>query len=127
MATTTKRDSGRRPERVAARIHEELAKLLLREFSDPRLTGVVIAAVTVTDDLSLARVNFVVMGDEGGARAKAALGVLGKLSGAIRTRLAPALGMRRVPEVSFYIDGGREESQRLEALLHEVSQELKKG
>lgn len=125
--TTTKRDSGRRPERVAARIQQELSVVLSQEFGDPRLAGLVIAAVTVTDDLSLARVDFVIMGDTDGAKARAALAVLSKLTSAIRTKLAPRVGLRRVPQVSFYIDEGREESQRLDALLHEVGQELKKA
>lgn len=127
--TTTKRET-HRTERVASRAHEELAGILRREFSDPRIKDVVLSHVHVTDDLSLARAAFVVMGDDPeGKRARAALKVLARLTPALRTKLAERLGIRRAPELTFALDEGREEVERLDALLHEVQQELapKKG
>ena len=128
MATTKKGDANRRPERVASRMQQELARVLAQDFTDPRLKDVVVAGVTVTDDLSLARVAFVVMGDDAdGSRARAARKVLQTLTGAVRAKLAPRLGMRRVPTVQFDLDVGREEVMHLDSLLHEVSEELKKS
>ena len=125
---TTRNDTRRRPERVASRIQREVSEVLAMELTDPRLRGVVVAGVEVTDDLSVAHVAFVVMGeDPDGSRTKNALIALARMRSAVRAKLAPRLGMRRVPEVKFAPDAGREEAARMEALLHEVGQELKKG
>lgn len=126
MATTKGTDPTRRPERVAARVQRELADIFAREISDPRLQGLVISDVRVTDDLSLARVVYAMLGDDpNGARAKSAGVRLKQLATVLRAKLAPRLGMRRVPAVEFRVDANRAESDRLESLLHEVSQELK--
>jgi ribosome-binding factor A len=124
---TSKTDDRRRPERVASRVREEITAALSRDLFDPRLSGVVVSDVHVTDDLSIAHVGLVVIGDDAEAtRAEAARRVLTSLEGGLRKRLAPRLGMRRVPALKFRVDRGREEAARLDALLHEVSEELKK-
>lgn len=123
----SKQDEGRRPARVAARIRDELAGVLVRDLSDPRLANVVISDVRVTDDLSTAFVSIVVMGDdEAYTRAEEARRVLVQLEGGLRKRLGPALNTRRIPSLKFQVDRGREASARLDALLHEVSEELRK-
>jgi ribosome-binding factor A len=123
---TNRREASFRPERVAARVQEELSLMLAREFSDPRLTGLVVSGVTVTDDLSLARVAFVLTGDDpDGVRVKRASRRLRDLAGMIRAKLSPRLGMRRTPELEFEYDAGREEVARLDAVLYEVERELK--
>lgn len=121
----TKRDN-HRVERVQSRVQQELSTLLQREFSDPRLAGVVLSHVAITDDLSLATVSFVVMGDgPDRAQARDAAKVLKRLAPAIRTKLAPRIDIRRAPEVEFVVDEGREQVERLDAILDEVSRELK--
>ncbi len=123
----TKRDN-HRTDRVASRIHQELAATLQRDLSDPRLAGVVISHVEVTNDLSHAKVFYVVMGD--GAerpRAKAALKVLGALTARLRAKLAGVLAIRRAPELEFVVDIEREAVEHLDRLLDEVSSELKQS
>ena len=101
---------------------------LLRDFTDPRLAGVVLSHVAMTDDLSYATVSFVVMGDGPDlARAKEAVKVLRKLSPALRAKLAGKLDIRRAPEVIFKVDTGREAVERLDKLLHEVETDLKRS
>jgi ribosome-binding factor A len=122
---TSKTDDRRRPERVASRIREELAMALGRDLGDPRLANVVISNVHVTDDLSLASVSLVAMGDDAeSTRASAAVKVLARMEGGLRKRMAPRLGLRRVPSLRFEVDRGRGEVERLDALLHEVATEL---
>jgi ribosome-binding factor A len=100
--------------------------MLLRDFNDPRLSGVVVSRVTVTADLSEVSVFFVVINDDTSfAKAKIALTALRKVAGAVRTGMATKLGLRRAPTFEFAIDRGREESDRLDALLAEVSLETK--
>ena len=55
----------RRTERLASVIQQELATIILRELSDPRITGMPsITRVKVADDLSVADVFFTIMGTE---------------------------------------------------------------
>ncbi len=125
--TTAKRDN-HRVDRVSARVQQELATMLQREFTDPRLIGVVLSHVAMTDDLGEATVSFVVMGDGADRpRAKEAVKVLRRITSTLRAKLAGALGIRRAPEVTFVIDEGREAVERLDAILAEVSTELKKS
>ena len=127
MATTSKPEDRRRPERVASRIREEVSSALRRDLADPRLADVVLADVHVTDDLSIAHISIVVLNDDpANTRAAAARKVLAKLEGLLRKRVGDSLGMRRVPTLKFEVDRTREEVTRLDALLHEVNSELKK-
>jgi ribosome-binding factor A len=122
----SKTDDRRRPERVASRVREELAALLSRDLADPRLSLVVLARVTATDDLSLVRVGVKVLGDDPGqASAKAAARVLKEITPTLRAKLAPKLGMRRVPALEFRVLLEGDEATRLDALLAEVSREVR--
>ncbi|HEY7087001.1 MAG TPA: 30S ribosome-binding factor RbfA, partial [Tepidisphaeraceae bacterium] len=56
----------RRTERVASTIQQELAQIIMRELSDPRLTGLPsITRVKVSPDLSIADVYMTIMGTPG--------------------------------------------------------------
>lgn len=118
-------DDRRRSARVAQRVREELTLILARELGDPRVKELLISEVEVTEDLSLARVSFALIGeDPKGARAKDSLKVLKRITPTLRAKLAPGLNVRRVPELEFRLDTGREDAMRIDAVLYEVSQEL---
>ena len=51
-------NEGRRPERIAELVLRELSALIVRELRDPRLRGVTLTRVVVTDDLRHCRVFF---------------------------------------------------------------------
>ncbi len=129
MATTKRKtDDRRRPERVASRVREELASILTRDLADPRLSLVVIARVTATDDLSQVRVGISSLDDdEKQSHAKSAVKVLASIGPSLRAKLAPKLGMRRVPTLQFVVASAGDAVGRLDALLAEVSQEVKKA
>jgi len=112
-----------RSSRVAARVHEELADLL-REMSDPRLSGVVVTRVEVTDDLQLARV-FVrhELGAEGASERRSMLAGLEAASGRIRREVARRVALRRAPELRFAYDTGQDSAYRVEELLREIHSE----
>ncbi len=124
---TKVKSDGRRPERVAARVREELALILARELSDPRLALINIARVEASADLASVRVGVTVLGDDDKqTRANSAAKVLISIAPTLRAKLAPALGMRHVPKLTFQAlraDGGA----RLEQLLEEVAAELAKS
>ncbi len=122
----TRSDDRRRSSRVGQRIREELSVLIAREVGDPRARDVVLSSVDVTEDVSLARIGFVMMGEDPNLeRARGALKVLKRLTATLRAKLAPKLGVRRMPELEFHIDTDREAAQRIDVVLHEVEEELK--
>jgi ribosome-binding factor A len=128
MATTKRKtDDRRRPERVASRVREELAAILTRDMADPRLSLIVITRVRATDDLSQVRVGIASLDDDASqSHAKTAVKVLASITPSLRAKLAPKLGMRRVPVLQFAVASAEDAEGRLDALLAEVSQDSKK-
>jgi ribosome-binding factor A len=108
---------GRRPERVAEVVLRELSAMLLRDLKDPRLRGVTLTSVRMTDDLRRGRVYFSHL--EGEPRAKAALNGFQSASGFIRRRIGRELGLRFTPELDFEFDPSTETAARIDALLRE--------
>jgi ribosome-binding factor A len=113
-----------RPVRVAARVQEELAKLLSREIRDPRVTQVMVTSVDVTPDLLDARVRFRLAVDEPAAR-KNALAGLNSASGLLRRELGQRLQLRNAPRLQFFYDESLEKQDRIDRLLDEIAREPK--
>jgi ribosome-binding factor A len=108
---------GRRPERVAEVVLRELSQMLLRDLKDPRLRGVTLTSVRMTDGLRRAIVFFSHL--EGEARAKGVLAGFQSASGFIRRRVGRELGLRYAPELDFEFDPSGERAARIDALLRE--------
>jgi ribosome-binding factor A len=114
----------RRSRRVSELLRTYLSEALARDVADPRLSGLIVTGVDVTDDLGLARVHVrLLAGDTDPARRGAALKALARVAARLRRGLAPRLGLRRVPELSFDYDTGPDHTQRVEELLHEIEKE----
>lgn len=112
----------KRSTRVADTIRKELAILILTKIRDPKLAGVSISRVEVSDDLSSARIFFTVFGgDHKGVKA-AALG-LERAKGFIRTHLARTLNMRYTPALQFRYDEIAEKVEHLESIFQEIESE----
>jgi ribosome-binding factor A len=106
----------RRTERLASVIQQELAMIILRELSDPRITGMPsITRVKVSEDLSIADVYFTIMGTP--AAQELSLNALRHSAGLMRTRLTKALTLRVTPYLKFHMDENlKKELEVLEAL-----------
>lgn len=115
----------KRAVRVAARIQEELALLIARTVKDPRVVGVVISRVAVTDDLRLARVKFRILDDNGDERRDQALEGLKKATPLLRRELTRAAKLRVAPELTFFHDAGIDDVLNVERLLHEIAVDRK--
>lgn len=113
--------SSRRPEQVAENIRQVLADALTRDIRDPRVGFVTLTGVTVTPDLSHARIRVSVQGDED-TKLRALEG-LKSASGFLRTRVAKALTTRSVPELHFELDRGLEHAARINEVLASLKQE----
>lgn len=116
----------KRSVRVAARLREELAILIVQEARDPRLAGVLVSRVEMPDDLRSARVYVRLLeGGDDPARRKEALTGLSRASGMLRREIGTRVGLRFAPELRFYYDAGQERVDRIEQLLEEVKREKK--
>ena len=112
----------RRTDMLASTIQKELAEMILRELSDPRLPTIVsITRVKVTNDLSIADVYVTVMGTQG--QQTAALNALKHSAGVMRTKLTKALSLRVAPYLKFHLDEDLKKELEVLDLLDKVAQE----
>lgn len=105
----------RRPERVAAAIKNTLASSIITRVKDPRVGFATITAVSVTNDLSLARVKISVIGGE--EERNNALKGLDSARGFLRSIIAGQLDLKSAPELRFEIDRSVEFANRIDELL----------
>ena len=116
------RPESSRPKRVSEALKNELSLLLLRDASDPRLTGVTITRVVVTPDLKQAKVYFSLQ--TGGASCPATA-AMRRARGFFRSHLAKVLNMRYTPDLLFFFDHQNEEAQRIDDLFRQIEKERK--
>ena len=109
---------GRRNERLAEEIREEVAQIVGGGMKDPRLGFVTITRVSLTGDMRTARVLVSVLGGPK-ERAKS-MGILRRASGFVRRELGKRLNVRHTPEILFQQDDGLDNSERVAQLLGEV-------
>ena len=108
---------GRRPERLAEQIKEELSLIIGGEVEDPRLGYVTVTDTKLTADLRTARVYVSVLGTE--EEVKGSLAALRHASGFIRHQLGAVLRIRHIPELHFVYDDADLRAARIEELLSE--------
>ena len=112
----------RRTEMLGSTIQKELAQIIMRELSDPRLTGMPsITRVKVSPDLSIADVYVTIMGTEG--QQNAALNALKHSAGMMRTKLTKVLSLRQAPFLKFHIDENLKREIAVLDLLRKVREE----
>lgn len=109
----------KRSEKIAETIHETVSAILCRGLNDPRIGFVTIIAVEVTDDLSLARIYFTVIGDDE-SKKNSEIG-LNSAKGFIRKELGRVLTIRHLPEIIFKYDHSQEYGNRIDSILKEIS------
>jgi len=108
---------GRRPERVAEMVLRELSQMLVRDLRDPRLRGVSLTRVRMTDDLRHGRIFFSHL--SGSAHASEAIKGFRSANGFIRRSVGQVLGLRYTPDFAFEFDPGIENAARIDVLLRE--------
>ena len=108
----------RRTDRVEDLIRAELSEIILREVADPRVRMVTVTDVSVSPDLTNAKVSVSMYGSEE-ERADCLAG-LRRASGFLRGHLGRRLTIRRTPELSFELDRGAEHSARIAEILENL-------
>ena len=83
----------------------------------------VVSAVRVTDDLSLARVYVRVLQEADARRKQRVVAALTRASGFLRRELAAKLKLRRAVDLEFFWDEQVDRVERLERIFDELSEE----
>ena len=111
--------------RVEQLLRRELAGLIVAgELRDPRLSAsaaICITGVTVSPDLSTARVFVDVLGSDGSI--DKILAALNSARAAARARLSKRVRMKRVPSLSFHQDQSITTGAAIERVLLELEEE----
>jgi ribosome-binding factor A len=112
----------RRTERLASTIQQEIATMIQRDLSDPRLELLIsVTRVRVSEDLSIADVFVTIMGTPG--QQTAALNALKHSAGMMRTRLTKDLSLRLAPFLKFQMDEDLKKELEMMELLDQVARE----
>ncbi|MEA3362495.1 MAG: 30S ribosome-binding factor RbfA [Thermodesulfobacteriota bacterium] len=114
--------SSYRPERVGEQIHKETTRLLMYNIKDPRVTSVVVTGVQMSRDISSAKIFFTVS-DKNADRKDVVKG-LKSAAPYIRRELGKILQLRFVPNIYFKYDDSIDYGQKIDALLHQVQDDL---
>jgi ribosome-binding factor A len=110
-----------RARKIAERIQEELADILMRNVADPRLAMVTITAVDVDRELAYAQIYVVASGDD--ERMDEVLAGLEGAQGYLRSQLAARIQLRSFPQLRFRWDASHERGARIEELLDSLQEE----
>ncbi len=114
--------SSYRPERVGEQIYKETVRLLMYSIKDPRVAPVTLTGVQMSRDIGSAKIYFTVS-DEVAERKNAEKG-LKSAAPYIRRELGKILGLRFIPNIYFKFDTSVGYGQKIDALLHQVQDDL---
>ena len=107
-----------RSRRVEDQVQRILSEVLRADVRDPRLQGVIITAVDVSRDLSVAWVYFSSL--EENLEPAEILEALDSAMGFLRGQLASQLTVRQVPELRFRHDDSLQRGSAMDRLIDEA-------
>lgn len=109
--------SSKRTRQIADLIHHEIAYLLKREVSDPRLNEVSITSVRLSPDKANADVYFTLHDPQHLREVKLAFQ---KATPYLRRLLADRVELRYIPKLNFLFDAALEEGAKMSNLIDQA-------
>lgn len=107
--------------RLNASLRDLLVELLARRVRDTRVEDVILTAVEVSRDLSVARVYYNLLGRRTDRRT--AQRGLESVAGFLRGQAGRNLRLRNIPELRFFFDESLDRGARIESLLRDDQSE----
>lgn len=114
-----------RTQRVNDLLQKALAQMLLQDMTDDRFHLVTITSVTVTRDLSYAKVYVSVLLDDE-EKIKRTVQALNRSAKSLRYNLAHTVDLRVVPELKFVYDESTARGFRISTLIDSAVKKEKK-
>ena len=109
---------GKRTDRIANLIKQELASTLTREIRDPRLGFITVTDVKISDDLKHARVFYSVLGSKV-SKEETAKG-LEQARGYLQHDIAANLNLRFTPHLTFAEDNSLDEGMKIDTIIRKI-------
>jgi ribosome-binding factor A len=110
--------TGKRAIRVGDLILREMAFLLLEKVKDPRVQGVTLTGIRLSNDLKQAKVFYSVLGEQG--EIEKALKGLNSAKGFIKRQIGTRMELRYVPEILFVHDASLEAGSHMERVFEKM-------
>jgi ribosome-binding factor A len=110
--------AGKRAVRVGDQILRGVADLLMHKVKDPRIKGVTLTGIDLSNDLKYARIFFSIIGNQDEVM-KAKSG-LDSAKGYIKREIGLRSELRYVPDVSFVHDPTLDTGERMERLFERL-------
>lgn len=110
--------SYKRSERVQEQMLKVINDVIKNEVKDPRIGFVTITRIELTENLRFAKIYVSVMGSDE-ERAKSFKGIK-SAAPFVRSRLGKSMRIKKLPQISFILDHGQEDSDRINRLMHEI-------
>lgn len=115
----------RRTEKIGEQLRSELATLLLREVTDPRIQFVTLLRVDVAPDLSSALVFWSMLETPDGPSREVVQAGLESAASFLRRRLAQEIDLRRMPALLFRYDPSLAKGDAMLSLLKNLRNDPK--
>ncbi|HHU56068.1 MAG TPA: 30S ribosome-binding factor RbfA [Acholeplasmataceae bacterium] len=105
-------------ERLEKLIERELGRIIINETKDERLKYITITKVFLTEDLSIARVFYTILGTDN--QIEKTKQNLQEAKGFLRTALSKKIKARKTPELRFQYDESFEYGNKIENILKTI-------
>lgn len=109
---------GKRAVRVGDQILKEIASLVVEKIEDPRVKGVTMTGIRLSNNLRQAKVFFSVIGDK--ERVDKAQAGLDSAKSYIKKEIGQRMSLRYLPEIAFLHDNSLERGSHMDALFEEL-------
>lgn len=106
-------------EKIAGIIQKEISEIIQFSLKDPKIGFITITDVTVTNDLSIAKIYVSFLGQK--SREEAGMKALERSKGYLRSELAKRMTIRKVPELLFKLDDSLERGNKIERIISEIN------
>jgi ribosome-binding factor A len=110
--------AGRRAARVGDQILKEIADLLVTRVRDPRVSGVTLTGIHLSNDLRHSRIYYSLIGDREDIR-KTQAG-LDSAKGFIKREIGHRMELKYIPDILFEHDPTLEKGDDLERLFQKI-------
>ena len=113
--------AGKRNKKVGDLLLREIADLLIKKVRDPRVQGVTLSGIEMSQDLKHAKIYYSVLG--GDQEVQKAQQGLDRAKGFIKREAGHRLNLKYVPEIQFRHDPSLDHGDHLERLFQKIKTE----